>query len=260
VASEGWKPLGEGSGVTVVAAVDFEATGRPEACFSDLAPLLDPRREVWTATQPAAGGDITVGAPDYVRHWADGLAASGRPVGAVLGFCAGGVFATALAEEIGRRQGGLPPTVILDPEPPTAATLVKQFEGAMRGLASVASEEELAPAREAVARAEADQDLRSLGRMLGKLYQEVSEPAFLRIGLKADFCADLVTGFESLMSYLVAAADVPLAEGWAASTAILSATPVHEPAGVAHSVRTQVAHADLLRSAEVARLVSEALG
>ena len=61
------------------------------------------------------------------------------------------------------------------------------------------------------------------------------------------------------MSYLVAASDVRTAEGWASATAIISARPICEPVGVARRVRTDTDHADLLRSAGVARLVSELL-
>ena len=80
------------------------------------------------------------------------------------------------------------------------------------------------------------------------------------IGLKADFRADLVASFGALMRYLVAAGEVPLSQGWASATAILSRTPICEPTGVNREVRTTAAHADLLRSTEVARLVSESLG
>jgi hypothetical protein len=256
---QGWRPLGggrgkEGDGIALM--LDFEAVGRPEACFADLAPMLGPPLDAWTAAQPDHPA-VTAGA--YLGFWGSGLRESGHEVHAVLGFCVGGVFAAALAEQIGGWQRRPPAVVLLDPEPPTAATLLKQFGNAMSALAAVSSEAELAPAREAVARLGGASDLRALGGELSSLYQKTSRPALERIGLKPDYRADLAASFRSLMSYLAAAGDVRPGPGWAAATAIVSATAPGRPAGVAREVPVGVAHADLLRSPEVARLVSELL-
>jgi hypothetical protein len=254
---EGWKPLGGDSGDELVAAVDFEAAGRAEACFADLVPLLDPPRDLWTAAQPDAGAS----AEERVRYWSEGLRASGRKIRAVLGFCAGGVFAAALAEEIARWQGVAPRAVLLDPEPPTVETLVKQFDNTVRGLAAVLPEADLEAVRESVRRTAVEHtDLTALGAALSALYRECSGPAFALIGLRADFRDELVSSFASLMRYLAAAAEVPLSAGWAAATVVVSATPIWEPAGVSRQIRTDVAHADLLRSPQVARIVSGELG
>ena len=256
---EGWKTLSGDTGDDLVVAMDFEAAGRAEACFADLVPLLDPARQVWIATQPDAGA----GAADRLRYWSDGLRASGRKVRAVLGFCAGGLYAAALAETVAQWQDALPDVVVFDPEPPTPDTLVKQFDNTVRSLASVLSETELEEVREAVRRVAAEHadpaELNSLGDALAAVYRECSGPALEKIGLRADFREDLAATFESLMGYLAAAADVPLSDGWASVTAIVSATPIWEPAGVLRAIRTDVAHADLLRSPEIARIVSDEL-
>jgi hypothetical protein len=131
----------------------------------------------------------------------------------------------------------------------------------MKALAAVASEAELAPAREAAARlaGAGASDLRALGGELSLMYQETSGPALARLGLKPEYRAALAASFRSLMSYLASAGDVRPGPGWAAATAIVSATAPGRPDGVAREVPVCAPHADLLRSPEVARLVSELL-
>lgn len=263
---QGWELISNGcvkdkdKDKDVVLALDFAAVGRPEACFSDLVSMLDPPRETWAARQPPAGTGVEVTAGAYLQYWSEGLRESGREIRAVLGFCAGAVFAVALAGQIARWQARAPVIALLDPEPPTVVTLLRQFDQAMRGLAAVASDAEFASVREAAAGLRDAGNLPWLAAELGSLYREASRPAFERIGLKPDFQADLVTSFESLMSYLVAAGDAGATDGWGSATAIVSATPVFEPAGVARRVCADVDHAGLLRSAAVAQLVSELLG
>lgn len=249
--------------------VDFEAVGRPEAGFADLAPLLDPPLEAWAAAQPpdAArfGADPQAEprcadtAETYLGFWGGGLRDSGHKVRAVLGFCAGGVFAVALAEQIGGWQRETPSVVLLDPELPTAATLLTQFGNVMNSLAAVASEAELAPAREAAAHLGDARDLHALGRELTSLYQKTSGPPLERLGLKPDYRDALAASFRSLMSYLAAAGDIRPGPGWAAATAIVSVTAPCRTAGVARTEQVDVPHVDLLRSPVVARLVLELL-
>ncbi len=252
----GWERLSNGSGQGIVLAVDFEAVGRPEACFSDLVTILDPPREVWAVTQPAAGQDMPASADAYLRYWSGGLREGGWEISAVLGYCAGAVFAAALAEQIAQWQA-TPVAVLLDPEPPTGATLRKQFGHAMRGLA--ASGAQLGWVRESLGRLGDSPDLSWLAAELSSLYKQASEPVFFRIGLGPEMQADLLASFRSLMSYLVAAASAGAGERWASATAIVSAVPICEPDGVVCQIRTGVDHADLLRSPVVAGLVSKLL-
>jgi acyl carrier protein len=203
-----WKVLSSGCAAGIVLTIDFEAVGRPEACFSDLAAMLGPSREVWAATELPSGTDAAARASAYLQHWTRDLRDGGREVSAVLGFCAGGVFAAALADEIAQWQAEPPAAILLDPEVPTSATLVKQLENATRGLEQAGSETGLAKARETAARLGSTEDLPSLGRKLTFLYHELSEPVFAQIGLDAEDQADLVQSFGSLMSYLAAAAEL----------------------------------------------------
>lgn len=251
---QGWKPLTAGHGKDLALTIDFEAVGRPEACFADLVPMLDIELEAWAAAQPREKAAGT-----YLRYWSSGLRETGREVRAVLGYCAGAVFAAVLASQIARWQPRMPAVVLLDPDTPTAATLVAQFENTIAALAAVAPGAALDRARETASRLRDEQDLPGLGVELTSLYREVSEPAFAGLGLKSGYREELVTSFGALMSYLAAAADLQPGPGWATATAVVSRTQPQQPAGVARLVSADADHAGLLRSPAVARLVSELL-
>jgi hypothetical protein len=251
-----WKPLSRGHGKDLALTIDFEAVGRPEASFTDLMPMLSTELETWTATQPP---EKSATSRDYLHYWSAGLRETGREIRAVLGYCAGAVYAAALASEIASWQPRLPAVVLLDPDLPTAATLVTQFENTITALTAVAPGPALDQAREAAAALRDEPDLAALGGKLTELYRDVSEPAFARLGLKPGYREDVVTTFAELMSYLAAAAAIAPGAGWAAATAVISATHPYQPAGVARQVRVQADHAGLLHSAETAQLVSELL-
>jgi hypothetical protein len=255
---QGWKPLTGGHGKDLVLTLDFEAVGRPEACFTDLVPMLDLPLEAWAAAQPHFASGQQRSARTYLRHWSGSLRETGREVRAVLGYCAGAVYAATLAEEIACWQPRLPAVVLLDPDPPTAETLIKQFEKAVTALGAVAPGATLGDGTVLPGPGDGT-GLSALGDELTSLYRDVSEPAFARIGLKPGYRHELVASFCSLMSYLAAAADIRPGPGWAAATAIVSATHPREPAGVARQVSAAADHAGLLRDAAVARLVSELL-
>jgi hypothetical protein len=129
----------------------------------------------------------------------------------------------------------------------------------MKGIASVLSAEERAGERAPVVAA-IDGDLAPVGVALAEAYRTRGEVACARIGLKDSYRDDLIGSFRSLMSYLVAAGGVDPTNGWASATAIMSANPASEPPGLANRIRLDLAHADLLRSPEVAQIVTTLLG
>ena len=259
-ASTGWEILGAGCAEGITLALDFDAVGRPEACFAELMPMLNPVRETWRAVQPQAADGVAPASSAYLEFWSSSLRERGTVIHAVLGFCAGALFAAALAERITQWQPAAPAVVLLDPERPTAATLIRQFDNAMRGLAAVTSSAEVAGAREAAGRLSDEPDLQLISSRLTALYGEVSKPAFTRLGLKPAFQDDLIASYEQLMSYLVAAAGTQPAPGLAAASTISSITPPCQSQTAVSWVAAGVDHAGLLRSPAVAAKVSELLG
>lgn len=252
-----WKAQTEASG-EVVLCVDFEATGRAESSFADLVPQLSPPRETWVTTMPPASAGLATAA-DYAARWAEGFAAAAREACAVLGFCAGGVFAVAVAQEIGRRGGREPAVMLLDPQIPTAATLVAQFSQAMQGVAGFLSPQESALVSRAVEQARALDDPAAAGTALTGLYRDIGGSVFTRLGLNAGYREELFASFSSLMAYLVAAGRGRPAQGWKSAIAVLSRDAPDPADDAAEVIRLDVSHADLLRSADTARVVCAVL-
>ncbi|MCP2170200.1 hypothetical protein [Goodfellowiella coeruleoviolacea] len=265
-----WRVLTESDREEVVLAVDYAATGRPEAAFTDLAAHLDGGYEIWETVQPPLGGETGMTGADYVARWADEVRGTGRPVRAVFGFCAGGVFAGALADRVAAWQPSAPRLVLFDPEAPTEATLYYQFHKVVDSLSTLLDPEQAAAAQQAGQHAwQSGQGVAEVGAELVGIFERVGRDAFARAGLDAEYGEEWVATYRSFVSYLVAASHLGRTPAWATATAVSSATPTSglnavDPAAragaVAEEVRFAVTHADLLGHPEVARTVAGLLG
>lgn len=88
-----WQILRKGGPGGLTLTVDFTSTGRTQACFRDLVPLLSAPGEIWETVAPAAGAEDTMSGADYVERWAKGVRRRERTVDTVIGYCVGAVFA-----------------------------------------------------------------------------------------------------------------------------------------------------------------------
>jgi len=252
-----WKVLGQGPEQDLVLAVDFSSTGRPIAGFNDLVPRLDPPVTAWETLPPPAGH---VDRDGYVDWWLAEVRRSGRPVRAVLGYCAGAVFAAQMAERIADWQEE-PLLVLLDPERPNTLGLYRDFHTVGETMASMLSEDELRRYHEsasAVREKFGDDDLTAVGTALGEVFTDVMGTVAERLELDDEVREELTGVFGSLVEYLVAADRFDPAEVWARSTAIRSGGP-GGGAAVGHEITVDVEHHDLLRHDPTARAVSELL-
>ncbi|MFD8519477.1 hypothetical protein ACFV2D_05595 [Streptomyces capillispiralis] len=257
----GWKVLSPGrGGGDLVLAVDFATTGRSDSSFSDLAPRLDPALAVWETRQPADTAPLT--AEDYLALWDGGAAADGRRVRAVLGYCAGGVFAGELAARVAARQGGEAPHLVLfEPEVPEPDGLYRDFAAMMNQFASVLTAEEVGAAqREAEAARTADVDFGAYGDVLVRIFTERAGAAFAREELDTEMLDEFAAVFRSYVSYLDAARRIDPAAAWSTGTAVSSRTPSQGAALAGRGVGIDVDHADMLRDARVAEAVNRILG
>jgi hypothetical protein len=265
-----WTPLTDigDSAAAVVLAVDYPFTGRPEAGFTDLVAKLPRTLPVWETVPPVRGAETGMTGADYVDRWYGEV--GDRPVRAVLGFCAGSVYATALADRLSGGGAGKRPTLLLfDPEAPNAITVYWQFHKVIDGLGVVLTPDEVTEAQRAGQRvSEQTTDLPELGRRLLEVFRGVATVAFDRARLDAVRRADFVDTVTAFMSYLVAAATIDVSAGFRGATAISSRTrtnglnlvPPEERAGlVDRELRFDIEHADLLRDPDVVRAVAEHL-
>src|ERR1700746_496717 len=99
-----WKELSD-RGPDLIPCLDFPG-GRPAAGFAELAAGV-PVDACFLHYKSASSGPLAV----CLDGWVTEFTATGRPVRAVLGFCAGAALATRLADALAAT--GPPPIVVL---------------------------------------------------------------------------------------------------------------------------------------------------
>jgi len=264
--------LDAASDADVVLATDFPVTGRNEGGFADLAPGLGLDCALWQTVAPARTPAPGIDQDEYLAPWLDEVAASGRTVRAVLGYCAGSVFAGALAERITARQPAAPRVVVFDPELVDVPTVHLQFGrvvGNMTAVLDPAEVEELAGAAERLAARPGVTPVEFAAELYA-IFEPVGSAALRRAGLDEDYAGELVALVGSFMTYLGVAAGLDPRPGWARATVVTSASPASglnrmrvtpgvAPITVAEEVRFDVAHRDLLRTPGVATTVADLL-
>ncbi|MFC9324665.1 hypothetical protein [Kitasatospora sp. NPDC057015] len=270
--SGAWKTLVDGDGERgVVLAVDFDTTGRPEARFSDLMAQVKSDFAVWETVPPAADSEFARSGAGYVEYWARHIENSGnRPqVRAVMGFCAGSVYAAALAERVAEIQGSEPLLLLFDPELSTAQTLMWQFHKVIGFMSATLSAEDIAEAREIGQQAhDTTPHVGELKDELIRLMRRFGEPALARVGLDEARREELFEVFDSFLSYLAVAAEIDPRERWKSAIALNSTSPLSglnamRASGVeievAEEVVIDVDHGTMLADADLAAAVTRLL-
>lgn len=79
-----WRVLSEGAGNDIVVAVDFDATGRPEARYTELAKIIDPPLTIWETVPQQVSAEPGTPGEAFVSAWLAEVGASGRRVSAVI--------------------------------------------------------------------------------------------------------------------------------------------------------------------------------
>ncbi|MEE1839315.1 hypothetical protein [Streptomyces sp. JV190] len=265
--SGSWAVRSEGKADGIVLAIDFPGTGRREAGFTDLAEQLDIPYALWeTLPPPFAHATMLTGA-DWVDRWVAGVEASGRPVRAVMAFCAASPYAAALAHRIGALQGETPDTVFFDPDIPEEFFLYWQYQQIMERFLPDLSAEETAAARQRGEQArEHAEDLTALGTELIRLFHEYGEPACRRAGLDDERTAEFLGGFTTYVSFVCGSSQIAAQEpemlvaSWSTATAVTSASSGKAGKLVAKDITfPDITHVDLLATTEVAAAVSALL-
>ena len=243
-----------------VLAVDFDATGRKEATFHDLVQLLAGSRTVRLSVQPPDSHQKALSPDEYLSWWGGEALGSPEGVGAVLGYCAGSLFACSLADEAERRQGFRPRVVLFNPGKPDATTLKRDFDGTVESMSLLKPDERDAFLARAAARlAETAGSFGDACEAVLDLYDQASGITFERAGIDADVGAELMSVFRSYASYLRAARRVDYRPEWASATALLSTEHVDKPVFAHRELPTGVARERLLADPQVARAVSRLL-
>ncbi|MGX7829582.1 hypothetical protein ACTG9Q_31270 [Actinokineospora sp. 24-640] len=268
-----WNVLREAeSAEDLVLAADFPVTGRNEGGFLELVPGLGLDCAVWQTVAPKLAPGCGVSTEDYLAPWLDAVTASGRRVRAVLGYCAGSVFAGALAQRVARAQGSEPVVVVFDPELVDVPTVHLQFGRVVGNMTTVLSEDEAASLA-ATAEKLAEDRTATPAEFAAELHAEfrpVGITALRRAGMDEDYAGELVDLVGSFMTYLGVAAALDPRPGWSKATVFTSTSPrsglnrMRATPGIAEiatgdEVRVEVEHRDLLRDPAAAEAVSRLL-
>lgn len=258
--SSAWRVLSTGSSDEVVLACDYSTTARPEAQFSDFVTHLEPALTVWETTMPKPGTQTDWHADDYLDWWVEPLRASGTRVSAVLGFCAGSVFAAAVAHRVSQLQSQEVPLVILEPELPTSMALYDHYHRAIEMFAAVLDRSDvdgmLLAGQELLAR---NGDLQVFGPALSELYVRVAGDAMAKIGLDAARRAELSAIFALFISWVVAAGPIDPRQEWARAICVSGKGDIDQGMETGLRITVDVDHDRMLADPEVVRTVVDAL-
>ncbi|WP_043268385.1 hypothetical protein [Streptomyces sp. CT34] len=253
-----WRPLRSADGTdTLVLAVDYALTGRPEATFSDLTSVLPASWAVWETRQPDTGRPDAEG---YLGYWLSDPALSGTRVDAVLGYCTGGVFAAELAERLSAATGDPVPVLLFDPEPPLVDGLATDARSALSGLGSMLTAEQLRNALDRLDKSVAEAaDVPGLAGELRDIYAAAARTACRSAGLGEDIADQLTSAFVRYLQYSSAASRLFAEPAWRRATVVSSAEPTRWADRGADRVDCPVPHARLLASACAADAVAGAV-
>ncbi|NEA99070.1 hypothetical protein [Streptomyces sp. SID13726] len=250
------------AGAPVVLAVDFTATGRPEAAFAALARGLKTGHAVWESLAPPPGEEQGMTAEDYLLGWTGELRAQSVTVSHVFGYCASSVFALSLAERVGGWQH-TPSVVLFDPTAINGETVLRYgFRPVVDSLAGVLGPDDVADAYREGEQAVADiPELAALAQEFVHIYRRFGWAAFERLGLRADRAEELVGWFRSYLHYVVAAGRMPVVTGLPDVSVVRSSDlPGNLDVRADRELCFDVDHAELLGRPEVAEAVRDLLG
>ena len=260
--NEQWSTISENALTRpIVLAVDFDVTGRKEATFYDLVQSFPRPLTVWLSAQPPDSYCKNLAPGEYLTWWAsDSLGARVR-VDAILGYCAGSLFASALADEMERRQGFRPKVVLFNPGKPGATTLKRDFNGTIQSMFLLTDQER----SDFLERAERrlDGSLASFDEecdVVLDLYAQAIRITFSRAGIDSDVGDDLLGVFRSYTSHLRAAREVEYRPEWAKAAAVLSREHAQDPAFTQTPLRSGTGRERLLGDPEVARTAFRLIG
>jgi hypothetical protein len=250
-----WTELSD-RGHDLVPCLDF-AGGRAAAGFAELAAGV-PADACFLHFRRADAGPLAV----CVDRWADELLATGRPVRAVLGFCAGSAMATRLADAIAATRSSAPPPVVVlfDAVPITSGSLASQFASALESNARHLTAGEQADAHglsEQLMEKYPD-DLPRIAAALTERYDRLMRAVADRLSLHEFLRQELTAIFTAYLDYLMLASEGGF--DMRATTPLFLCSPGYEPpVEGARTIALDIGHDDLLRDPGVHELVARLL-
>ncbi len=246
---ENWRILSD-RGPDLVACLDFPGA-RAAAGFAELVDGV-PLDACFLHLRQATAGPLAV----CVKQWAAELAATGRPVRAVLGYCAGAALAAGLADALA--ASGPPPLVVLfDALLTTGWSMVGEFLVAVESSARNLTAQELADARGLVDHLVATDpyDLPGIAAAMKGRYERLIGAVAGRKSLPEFLHKQLTAGFAAYVDYLLLAGEGGF-DAHAAAPLFATSAGLEPPVAGARTAAFDVGHDDLLRDPQVHKFVA----
>ncbi|MFJ6671160.1 hypothetical protein ACIQMJ_08650 [Actinosynnema sp. NPDC091369] len=247
-----WRQLSD-RGPDLVLCLDFPG-GRAAAGFADLASGVAVDACFLHIAQPGSGP-----LDACVDRWVAEVTATGRPVRAVLGFCAGSSLATCVADAVAK-SAPAPVTLLFDAVVTTAGSLGHQFTSTLETSADHLTDEELEGARalaDELVEAHPD-DLLRIATALVDRYDALMGEVAARLSLNQFFRQQLTGGFTAYVDYMLLAAQGRF-DTRSGTPLFVSSKDQEPPVDGARLLALDFDHADLLREPAVHDLVAELL-
>ena len=247
-----WRQLSD-RGPDLIPCLDYPGA-RAAAGFAELAAGV-PARACFLHLGAAGAGPLAACA----ARWAGELLATGRPVRAVLGYCAGAALATRLADAIA--AAGPPPMVVLfDAVPTTSGSLASQFTSALESSARHLTPDELAGARALSAQLVQTypDDLPAIAAALTGRYDQLIRAVAARLSVHEFLRQELTGTFTAYLDYLLLASEGGF-DTRTTTPLFLCSAGYQPPVEGARTIVLDIAHDDLLRAPPVHELVTDLL-
>lgn len=259
-----WLHLSGSGGSGHVLAIDFDGSGRQEATFRDLARLLPAHLSVWHALAPPDAYQTARPGPGqlaerYLAWWGGCLPCEHAAVAAVLGYCAGSVYASALADRIEATGCPRPTVVLFNPGPPSVDTVHRDVSGIVASITILAQTErsELL-GRISAARDRYGADFDRVSNELAAIYLRACDQAISALGIDPDIGDELTGLFKSYLLYLSAARQIPYQSGWKSGSSLCSSDHT-STSFTNHELVFDLRRSELLRSRIVAAAAADIL-
>lgn len=250
----------------LVLSVDFPDTRRHDAGFTELASRIGTGYRFLQTKPPTVRPGQRFSGAVYVGPWIEDIQQDRDPVLAVLGYRVGSVYAAAIASGISRWQQA-PKVILFDPQFASVELLDLEFHREIRAVSSLLSDCEIEQIRKAAAAISesANDDIADVAAEMVEAYWEVSSVAYERVGLGDARGNQIITSFESWMSWISVADQINPRRAWRHATAIVSSDYAGLPNNksvadgssglIGRRIPFNVGHANLLRSDSVADAV-----
>lgn len=247
-----WRQLSD-RGPDLVPCLDFPGA-RAAAGFAELAAGV-PAGACFLHLGQAGPGPLAA----CVGRWAQELLATGRPVRAVLGYCAGTAMATRLADALA--AAGPPPLAVLfDAVPTTGGSLASQFTSALESSARHLTADELADARGLAGQLAAayPDDLPRITAALAGRYDQLIRAVAGRLAVHEFLRRELTGAFTAYLDYLLLASQGGF-DMRTMTPVFLCSAGYQPPVPGARTITLDTGHDDLLRDPRVHQLVTDLL-